>query len=262
MRVPRTVTLACAGCLLLAAVGAGVGIGLARGHDSAVPRHAAPRSRVGTGWPFDRRVPSLALVDDHGRPTSLATLRGKAVVLAPSLTLCHEVCPMTTGAFMRMRRTVAAVGLSGRVAFVEVTVDPWRDSPARLRAYARLTGARFALLTGSAAQIRRFWRFFGIGYRRVRQGHPPDTDWWTHKPEAYDVEHVDGVFLIDPRGHERAFFSGMAGVGGHLGPRLGSLLSDDGRRNLAHPRDAWTGPRVLAAVGRLLGRAPRRSGRR
>jgi cytochrome oxidase Cu insertion factor (SCO1/SenC/PrrC family) len=45
-----------------------------------------------------------------------------------------------------------------------VSVDPWRDHPARLRAFARITHTRFPLLTGTYAQPARFWRFFRVSY--------------------------------------------------------------------------------------------------
>ena len=251
-------------CVLLAAVGDGVAIGLRHGvarPATAVSGEpaATPVSRSASGWPFDRPVPQMALRNAQGRRTSLAALRGRVVVLAPTLTLCAEVCPMTTGAFEAMRHTVDADGLGSRVAFVEVTVDPWRDSPARLRAYARLTGVRLDQLTGSVAEVRRFWDFFQIGFRQVPQGHPADVDWWTHRPESFDVEHADGVFLVDPQGRERTFFPGPADMRGRLGPALRSLLSATGRANLSHPVGAWTTAQVLDAVGRLLGasiRAP------
>lgn len=246
----RVAWIALLGGALAMGMGIGVAVGLAR-RTAAEPPAADARSG---GWRLDRAVPRMSLVDARGRPTSLAALRGRVVVLAPTLTLCHEVCPITTGAFARMRRAVAAAGLARRVAFVEVTVDPWRDSPARLRAYARLTGVHVPILTGGVARIRRFWRFFGIGFRRTPQGHPPDRDWWTGRAERFDVEHVDGVFLIGADGRERAFYSGMADVHGRLPARLSHLLGDDGRRNLAHPADPWTPAAVLEGVGRLLGR--------
>lgn len=161
---------------------------------------------------------------------------------------------MTTQALMLMRHSFAAHGLGGRVAFVEATVDPWRDSPARLRAYEHLTGARLIQLTGSVEQMRSFWKFFGIGFRRVRQGHPPDIDWWTGQPETFDVEHVDGLFLIDSRGYEREFFGGPANlIGGRIDPALRRLLSADGLQNLAHPLPGWTVAQASRAVEALLG---------
>jgi protein SCO1/2 len=50
-----------------------------------------------SGTVVDRTVPKLPLLDPGGRATSLAAFRGRVVVLAPFLTLCHEVCPLTTG---------------------------------------------------------------------------------------------------------------------------------------------------------------------
>lgn len=243
------------GCLLVVGVAAGIGIGLlSSGSKGGVQASSAlSSSPAQQGWPFHRLVPSVKLTRADGGTLSLRSLRGKVVVLAPSLTLCHEVCPITTQAFVSMRHTLAVDGLAGRVAFVEATVDPWRDSPARLRAYAKLTGIDFTQLTGSVATIRRFWNWFGIGFKRVPQGNPPDMDWWTNKPESFDVEHTDGLFLIDQSGYERSFFPGIADVHGHIKPALHRLLSSTGLSNLVHPGIAWTEPQVLAGVGRLLG---------
>lgn len=243
--------------MLLIGITIGSGLELTRGGGQA-PRSSSRAvsypSAASGGWPFHRKIPAYTLTSAHGAPLSLRALRGKVVILAPSLTLCHEICPMTTQALMRVHEVLAAAGLANRVALVEATVDPWRDSPGRLRAYTRLTGSsRLIQLTGSVTQMRRFWDFFGIGFRRVPQGKPPDTDWWTGRPESFDVEHVDGLFIIDQSGYERSFFPGQANVDGRLSPALKRLLSRTGLQNLAHPVEGWTVNQVLAATGRLLG---------
>jgi protein SCO1/2 len=184
----------------------------------------------------------LALVDEHGRTTSLAAFRGKVVVVAPTLTLCHEVCPITSGALQQIRYDAQQAGVGSRVSVVEVSVDPWRDSPARLRAYRRETGVDFALRTGSHGQLARFWRFFGVGFYPTGHG------------KTFDVAHTDGVFFIDARGHERIAIVGMPDVHGKLAPRLKHLLSTIGRTNLAHPQAGWTVQQALDDVGRLVGR--------
>ena len=122
----------------------------------------------------------------------------------------------------------------------EVTVDPWHDSPARLRAYCRLTGLDFELLTGTLSEVRRFWRYFGVYYQRVPEGSPPAIDWYTHKPETFNVEHSDNLIFLDPAGQERIVNEGMADVGGHLEPALRKLLSNVGLHNLAHPSLRWS----------------------
>ncbi len=195
----------------------------------------------------------MQLIDEQGKPFSLSQWRGKWVVLAPSLTLCHEVCPMTTGALTQLTNEVQHAGLSGQVVVVEATVDPWRDSPSRLRAYRKLTGATFAMLTGSQDQIHRLWKFFGVYYERVPQDNPPDVDWLTHKPETFDVQHTDGIFFIDPAGQERIAEEGMPSVSS-LSPTLRSLLNDQGRQNLAHPQTPWTAAEALDDLYYLMNR--------
>src|SRR5207248_2216437 len=124
---------------------------------------------VGTALQRPRPVPAFTLTDDQGKPFSTTQWRGKWVVLAPSLTLCHEVCPMTTAALDQIRQIVDRQGLSHQVAVAEVSVDPWRDSPGRLKAYRRLSDAGFQLLTGTQPEIKRLWKFFGVYYARAPQ---------------------------------------------------------------------------------------------
>jgi cytochrome oxidase Cu insertion factor (SCO1/SenC/PrrC family) len=207
-----------------------------------------------TGTELNRPVPMVPLLTEHGKQVSLAAFRGKVVVLSPILTLCHEVCPLTTGAFLGLEQAVRNAGLGDRVVFAEVSVDPWRDSPARLRAFAHLTGIDFALLTGTPQNLRRLWRFFGVAYFKTPQGTPPDRDWWTHKPESFDVAHSDGLFFVDRRGHWRIAILGMPNVHGKLAARLRSLLSDKGLENLARPEVPWTVSQALGDLSFLLGK--------
>jgi protein SCO1/2 len=87
-----------------------------------------------------------------------------------------------------MDRAVTAAGLARRVSFVELTVDPNRDTPSRLRAYRMLVGAppNWSLLTGSPAVIERIWRYFGVWSQQVAEGSPPGKDWLTGRPLTYE----------------------------------------------------------------------------
>ena len=209
---------------------------------------------VGTALQKPRPVPVIGLQSQTGATTSLAAWRGRWVVLAPSMTLCHEVCPITTAALMELQQRLAAAGLARQVAVVEATVDPWRDSPLRLRAYRRLSGASFAMLTGPYSPIKRLWSFFGVYFKRVPQGRPPDVDWLTGKPETFDVDHTDAFFIIDPAGQERVVDEGMPALSGSLSPRLHALLSSVGDQNLAHPQLAWTAGEILDDLYYLMNR--------
>jgi cytochrome oxidase Cu insertion factor (SCO1/SenC/PrrC family)/thiol-disulfide isomerase/thioredoxin len=209
---------------------------------------------IGTELQVPRPVPSVPLIAANGKPSSLSAWRGKWVILAPSMTLCHEVCPLTTGALMELVNDVRLAGLSRQVVIAEATVDPWRDSPFRLRAYQELTGANFQMLTGTQSEIERLWKFFGVYYVRVPQGKPPDVDWLTHKPETFDVQHTDAIFFIDPAGQERIVDEGMADVDGQLSPALKSLLSSEGVQNLEHPQFPWTPSQALDDLYYLMNR--------
>jgi protein SCO1/2 len=195
----------------------------------------AQRVHLPVGVAVNRMPPPVHLLGAAGEPASLSGFHGRWLALAPTLTNCEEVCPITTGALLRLRELMRREGAAARFAVAEVSVDPWRDSPAQLRAYRRRTGVRLPIYTGSVRQLRRLWSFFGVGFRRVEG----------------DVEHSDGVFLIDPSGRERVAIVGMPGTGGHLPPRLRSLLDAEGRENLAHPEAPWT-PRGVAADLRAL----------
>ena len=248
----RILTVAAAA---LAAVLIAVSVIAAVHHSGAAGPASVPAPlAAGTALPRPRAVPSLRLVDAHGRPVSPRSWRGRWVILAPSMTLCHEVCPMTTAVLNEVQSDVQRAGLGGKVVVATATVDPWRDNPARLRAYARMTGASFQMLTGSQAEIRRLWKFFGVSYYRVPQGNPPDIDWLTHKPETFDVQHTDALFLIDPAGQERIADDGMPQVDGRLPAALMHLLSDQGRQNLAHPQFAWSATDVMDDLYYLMGR--------
>ena len=154
---------------------------------------AQPGARAQSAHPPDTPVWSTR---PDGR-SSLADLRGKVVVLAPFLSLCQDECPLVTGAFIALQRDLRAAGMAGRVVFVEATVDPGRDTVARLAAYRTEFGADWELWTGSPAQVAAFWHPFGVQYETVAEGQPPKTDWWTGTPLTYDVEHTDGYILVD-----------------------------------------------------------------
>jgi cytochrome oxidase Cu insertion factor (SCO1/SenC/PrrC family)/thiol-disulfide isomerase/thioredoxin len=249
----RWVLIAATLALLAAMIVLSVLARLELGQSKAASMVPAPLA-IGTELQRPPFVPHFELIDEHGRPVSLSAWRGKWLVLAPSMTLCHEVCPLTTGTLIQLTKQLRQAGPGGQVVVVEATVDPWRDTPARLRAYRRLAGVNFQMLTGTQSEIQRLWKFFGVYYHRVPQGKPPDIDWMTHRPETFDVAHIDAIFFISPAGQERIVDEGMPSVGGHLSKVLRSLLSAQGRQNLAHPELPWTASEALDDIYYLMGR--------
>ena len=239
-------TVAVAGAVALSSLGLS-----ACGSSSASP--SPPPASFGIVQ--DRPVPQVPLVDQAGRPTSLAAYRGKAVVMADFLSLCQDECPLITGAFISMQHDLRAAGLADKVTFLEVSVDPDRDTPARLTAYSQQFGADWPLLTGTPPDLAQLWKFFGVDYQKVPEDQPPMLDWWTHQPLAYDVDHTDGFILLDAKGNERFITTSPPNLHGQLQPSLRNLLNDGGIQNLEHQQTpSWTLPQAVSALSWLLGR--------
>ena len=157
-----------------------------------------------------------------------------------------------------MDRAVTAAGLARRVRFVELTVDPNRDTPSRLRAYRTLVGApaNWSLLTGSRAVIERIWRYFGVWYQQVAEGHPPGADWLTGKPLTYDITHHEALIYLDARERERFLVVGSPNAtGAPIAPALRRFLSAQGHTDLSHPNaSTWTAAEALSPIAWLTGR--------
>ena len=217
------------------------------------PAPAAPPPSQ--GLTLNRPTPQdVTLTNQDGRTVSLAALRGKVVVLAPFLTLCQDECPLVTGAFIELQRAVRAAGDADRVVFVEATVDPGRDTVARLAAYQKEFGADWDLWTGTPAQVAAFWKPFGVGYQIVPEEQPPHLDWWTGQPLTYDVDHTDGYIIVDRAGRERFVDVSAPDMAGRLNPKLTTLLDAGGVYGLHHPEEPdWTVADALSSISWVLG---------
>ncbi|MGH8889269.1 MAG: SCO family protein [Acidothermaceae bacterium] len=225
--------------------------------------NGASASQPSVGSSGSRAIPQsvadLPFVDDHGATTTLASFKGKTVVLADFLTLCQEVCPLTTANLLKVQQAVARAGLSSDIELVEVTVDPERDTPARLAAYRNLigAGANWEFLTGSAANVAALWKWFGIAYETTAEDSPAGTDWWTGKPLTFDVGHSDALFFIDAHDTQRYVVVGSPNVASlsQIPAALQSFLNDAGRDNVASPEaGTWTAADVDSVLAWITGR--------
>ena len=217
----------------------------------------APPASLGTvvSRPLPATITQTLLTDEHGTETNLGALRGKVVMVVPFLTLCTDICPLDTGNLLQVEHALAGAGLASRVELVELSIDPERDTPARLAAYAHLTGAHWEMVTESSADAARLEGYFGWVVQRVAEDSPPSIDWWTHQPLTYDVNHSDGFVVIDANGTERFSTAAAPDFHGTLNPTLHQFLNAQGRQHLIHPdRPSWTPAAALDALGWLLHR--------
>lgn len=149
---PRRLLLIAAMCLLLGGLG-----GLAAATmDSGSPPDAVPVRFVPPREPaFD-----FKLHDQDGRRVSLASARGKVVVLTFLYTACRDLCPAQAG---EIADAVGRVG-SGVVVY-GVSVDPVGDTPEHVDEWIDehgFTEAPVRYLIGSRRELAAVWRAYGI----------------------------------------------------------------------------------------------------
>jgi protein SCO1/2 len=223
-------------------------------------RIAAPSPSLGTVVDFT--VPSaiakLPLTKADGSTTSLAAYRGRPVMITDFMTECTDICPMISANTAALGRALAAQGYGEKVALLEISMDPHRDTADQLRAYRKLYGAPLAdwtLLRASPADTKRLWRYFGLELKRVKEDQPPDLDWRTHKPLTYDIEHSDELIFLDANLHERFVVSASPDVQGRTLPaKLAHVLGPQGKQLLHHPDPvtSWTVGQGLSVFSWLL----------
>lgn len=103
-------------------------------------------------------VPDFKLTERSGIEVNLARLRGKIWIADFIYTTCTDTCPLQTAAMAKLQKEFAA---KPNVQFVSVSVDPERDSPLVLSAYADKHDAdrqRWYFLTGQRDQVIRLMR--------------------------------------------------------------------------------------------------------
>ncbi len=178
--------------------------------------------------------PDFNLVDQNGRPVDRSALAGHDVVLAAFHTTCHETCPLYTGLFLQLQRSLPA----GTV-LVEVTTDPLNDTPSAMRAYASAVGANWTFLTGPAGAVGRFWQPLQVQISSSDQ-------------------HISTLALIDRHGFLRAVYRGIPNVRS-VPVELLLRMSPAGLAELGHG-DGWGAPQVLDALRTITGQEARSAG--
>jgi protein SCO1 len=140
-------------------------------------------------------APEFTLVSQNGVPLSLADLRGKVVAVTFIYTLCTDTCPILTP-MMSFVQDRLGPDFGRKIAFVSITVDPERDTPAVLKEYALAFGADlrgWSFLTGTPEVIREVTRRYGVFAGRTPEG---------------EVDHSFLTSIIDPRGILRVQYLG------------------------------------------------------
>ena len=144
---------------------------------------------TGSPWHSEAR-----LVDQDGKPRTLADFNGKLVVLIFGYTHCPDVCPTSLA---DMAKAMKQLGSDApRVQVLFVSVDPKRDTPELLRQYVAAFDPRFVGLTGDADALARLVKDYRL-FAEVRE---------SPNPAEYVVSHSGQMFVLDRDGKPRLMF--------------------------------------------------------
>jgi len=152
-----------------------------------------------------RDLPAIELVDEQGEAFRPHDFVGHWSFLYFGYTYCPDVCPLTLVELTKVRLELAANGFAAPSAYYFVSVDPRRDTPARLREYVAYFDQELRGLTGSAAALAALARATDTVFD------VPDYS----AGDNYLVSHSSNVVLLDPNGHVHAVFAAP-----HDPPRL------------------------------------------
>ena len=171
---------------------------------------SAPATAAGAPVRDGRPAPRAALTDHRDRPFDLGAPTDRPLAVTFVYTNCHGTCPALVAT---LRATAALVG--DRALFVAVTLDPARDTPPALAAYAGRwdLGDSWRLLTGPPAVVDATRRAWGVAAERLPGG---------------EIAHANVIVLVDRAGRIAYTYPGVAQAPRELAAALGRLAEERG----------------------------------
>jgi protein SCO1/2 len=142
-----------------------------------------------------RPAADFTLTTQEGKEFRLSRERGNVVALWFGYTYCPDVCPTTLAELSQAQQRLGKD--AQRLRIVLITVDPERDTPARLREYVKAFGGAFTALTGPPEQLAAARKAYGVvAEKRVVPG----------TAATYLIDHSAFVYVVDPAGKLRLMF--------------------------------------------------------
>jgi len=129
----------------------------------------------------------FSLIDQNGRKRSSADFRGRFMLIYFGYSYCPDVCPTTLSLMGDALEKLGAQ--TDRVVPVFITIDPERDTPAKLKPYMASFGPRFVGLTGDLANIKKAADLYRVYIKKE----PLEGG-------GYGMDHSSVIYLMGPDG--------------------------------------------------------------
>ena len=155
------------------------------------PQPLSANTAHGVVYDNSQVLADFTLTSDRG-PVHLSDWRGKAVVLSFGYTYCPDICPTILSQY---KKAIGQLGAqASQVQFVFISVDPDRDTPARLNEYVSYFNPAITGITGTRAEIDQAVALFGAKY----EIETPDPT-----TGQYGVSHTAYIYALDGKGQLR-----------------------------------------------------------
>jgi cytochrome oxidase Cu insertion factor (SCO1/SenC/PrrC family) len=174
---------------------------------------------AGQAIAVNRPAPDFRLVSQYGRPVSLASLRGKTILLTFLDPLCTTDCPVT----QELKGAGSLLGSGQNVELVAIAANPEHFSVTFTRSLDEREGLtsvpNWLFLTGTLTQLRQAWSGYGIHVAHMAPGTSLMSDL---------------VFIIDKAGRIRQEIRDNPGPGTYsTRSSFAALLSEAARQTMS-----------------------------
>lgn len=177
----------------IALIAAIAGMYVARSLD----RPVVAQLESGTALPSPAPLAEFSLLDTQGSPVTPAQLQGQPTLVFFGFTHCPDICPTTLAMLTGVQKQVTTEERAlSQLKVALISVDPERDTPEQLGRYMASFGGDLIGLTGSAPEIVKAQRSFGVASRRVE-----------FAGGGYTMDHSATVFLLDAQARKVAIFT-------------------------------------------------------
>ena len=137
---------------------------------------------------------AFLLTDHHGMPFTRDALTNRWTLIFFGFTHCPDICPTTLAELAELKAQLVDTEAND-LQVVMLTVDPARDTPARLADHVPYFHPDFLGVTGEFADILSVAQRLNAPFRKVSE---PNG--------GYQMEHSANVMLMNPRGDYHGFF--------------------------------------------------------
>ncbi|SBV36333.1 putative /SenC family protein [uncultured Stenotrophomonas sp.] len=145
-------------------------------------------------YPTPRALPDFSLSQSDGTRLIPGELRGHWTLVFLGFTSCPDVCPTTLAELARAQKQWETIPESLRPRVVFVSVDPERDTPARLGEYAHAFHKDTLAATADVPSLERFATPLGLVFQKA-----PGKNFKAN-PNDYSMDHSASIAVLDPEG--------------------------------------------------------------